>query len=192
MYLSSLLTAGALGVAAQAFLPEINTIPNADNVVPTTLDHNSQIVNLDCSTCPYALSTTRNGGHEWTADVESELEMKFDSDGKTLKFNGVPFYPISNPTLPPTLFVAQKKKDGQVSNMEGFEGNLRLSYSLEYDEKKFEDNSLVTVVMTIMGLDGQMIRVDNVEIKTIKSADGSVSTTLHARPIQIPILTSTS
>jgi len=176
MFLRSLLTAGALGVAAQAFLiPEINSIPIADDVVPTNLDHNSQSLNLDCATCPYALNTNRNGGHEWTADVESDLEMRFESDGKTLKFNGVPFYPIFNPTLPPTLFVSQKKKDGEVSTMEGYNGNLRLSYSMEYNEKKFEENSLLTVVMTIMGLDGQMVRVDNVEIKAIKSADGAVS-----------------
>lgn len=46
---------------------------------------------------------------------------------------------------------------------------------MEYNEKKFEECSLLTVVMTIMGLDGQMVRVDNVEIKAIKSADGAVS-----------------
>lgn len=183
MYLRSLLTAGALGIAVQAFLiPEINSIPNADEVVPTTIDHNSQTLNLDCSTCPYALNTNRNGAHEWTADVESDLEMKFERDGKLLKFNGVSFYPISNPTLPPTLFVSQKKKDGQVSNMEGFEGNLRLSYSMEYDEKTFKDGSLVTIVMTIMGLDGQMVRIDNVEIKAIKFADGTVSTPSLSQP----------
>ncbi|KAK4697683.1 hypothetical protein P7C71_g451, partial [Lecanoromycetidae sp. Uapishka_2] len=175
MYLSSLLSAGALGVAVQAFLiPEVNNIPSADNLLPTSLDRNSKTVNLDCSTCPYALNTNRNEGHEWTADVESDLEMKFDSDGKVLKFNGVPFYPISDPTLPPILFVSQKKKEGQVSNMEGFDGNLRISYSMEYDEKKFKDASLVTMTMTVMGLDGQMIRVDNLEIKAFKSPDGTL------------------
>jgi hypothetical protein len=177
MFLRSLLTVGALAVAAQAFLiPEIDSTPNADDVVPTILNHDTQTINLDCSTCPYALNTNRNGGHEWTADVESDLEMKFDSDGEALTFNGVPFYPISNPTLPPTLLVSQKKKDGQDLKFEGFNGNLRLSYSMEYDEKKFQgEHSLVTVVMTIMGLDGQMVRIDNVEIKAIKNSDGKVS-----------------
>lgn len=159
-----------------AFLiPEINTEdqPKSD-FLPTFIETNSRTVNLDCSTCPFALSSQRNGAHEWTDDVESELEMKFGTEGKTLKLNGVPFYPMSNPTIPPTLYVSQSKKDGQSSNMEGYDGNLRLSYSMEYEEKKFEDNSLVTVLMTVMGLDGQMIKVENIEVTAIKEQDGTV------------------
>ncbi|KAF6239647.1 hypothetical protein HO173_002193 [Letharia columbiana] len=159
-----------------AFLiPEINTEdqPKSD-FLPTFIETNSRTVNLDCSTCPFALSSQRNGAHEWTDDVESELEMKFGTEGKTLKLNGVPFYPMSNPTIPPTLYVSQSKKDGQSSNMEGYDGNLRLSYSMEYEEKKFEDNSLVTVLMTVMGLDGQMIKVENIEVTAIKEQDGTL------------------
>ncbi|KAL9124123.1 MAG: hypothetical protein Q9175_008258 [Cornicularia normoerica] len=159
-----------------AFLiPEINTEdqPKSD-FLPTFIETNSRTVNLDCSTCPFALSSQRNGAHEWTDDVESELEMKIETEGKALKFNGVPFYPISNPTLPPTLYVSQSKKHGQSSNMEGYDDNLRLSYSMEYDEKKFEDNSLVTVLMTVMGLDGQMIKVDNIKVTAIKEHDGTL------------------
>ena len=193
MLLPSLLSAGIFGAVTQAFLvPEGANLPDAhgsNNVVPATLDHNKQVINLDCSTCPYALNSDRNGVHEWTADVASDLEMKFESDGKTLKFNGVPFYPISKPTLPPTLFVSQSKKDDEVSTMEGYNGNLRLSYSMEYDEKKFEENSLVTVVMTVMGLDGQMIKVDDVEIKAIKQADGTVSSPLFPSAFQNTRLT---
>ena len=160
-------------------IPEINTEdqPKSD-FLPAFIQTNSRTVNLDCSTCPFALSTKRDGAHEWTNDVESELEMKFETEGNAVKFNGVPFYPIANPTLPPTLYVSQNKKDGQSSNMEGYDGNLRLSYSMEYDEKKFEDNSLVTVLMTVMGLDGQIIKVDNIEITAIKEQDGTVCFTL--------------
>ena len=160
-----------------AFLiPDINTdvLPTAD-FLPASIKTDSQTINLDCSTCPFALSSQRDGAHEWTNDVESELEMKFETDGKTLKLNSVPFYPMTNPILPPILYVSQSKKDGQSSNMEGYDGNLRLSYSLEYDEKKFEDNSLVTILMTVMGLDGEMIHVDNIEVTAIKEQDGTVS-----------------
>lgn len=173
MLLSSTLL---FATSSLAFLiPEIGTEnqPKSD-FLPTLIDTNSQTLNLDCSTCPFALSSQRNGAHEWTDDVESELEMRFETEGRALKFNGVPFYPISNPTLPPTLHVSQSKKDGQSSNMEGYDGNLRLSYSMEYDEKKFEDNSLVTVLMTVMGLDGQMIKVDSIEVTAIKQQDGTV------------------
>ena len=157
-------------------IPEINTddLPKSD-LLPASIKTNSQTVNLDCSTCPFALSSQRDGTHEWTNDVESELQVTLETDGKALKFNGVPFYPITNSILPPTLYVSQSKKDGQSSNMEGYDGNLRLSYSVEYDEKKFEDNSLVTILMTVMGLDGQMIKVDNIEITAIKQQDGTVS-----------------
>lgn len=177
MILNSLLSAGAFSLAAQAFLvvPEINSLPEIESKVPATLNTNSQNINLDCANCPFALDSLRNGAHEWTADVASDVEMKIVSAGNTLKFNDVPFFPLQNPTLPPTLFVSQKKKDGQTSTMKGFEGNLRLSYSIEYNEKQFEDNSLVTILMTIMGLDGQMIKVDNIEIKAIREADGKVS-----------------
>lgn len=180
MILNSLLSAGAFSLAAQAFLvvPEINSLPEIESKVPATIDTNSQTVNLDCASCPFALDSLRNGAHEWTADVASDLEMKIVSAGNTLTFNDVPFFPLQNPTLPPTLFVSQKKKDGQASTMNGFEGNLRLSYSVEYNEKHFEDNSLVTILMTIMGLDGQMIKVDNIEIKAIREADGKL--TLHS------------
>ena len=45
---------------------------------------------------------------------------------------------------------------------------------MEYDEKKFEDKSVVTVLMTVMGLDGQMVKVDNIEVTAIKEQDGTV------------------
>lgn len=184
MILSSVLSVGAFSLAAQAFLvvPEINSHPEIEDKAPTTLDTTSQTIILDCASCPFALNSLRNGAHEWTSNVESDLEMKIVSADNSLKFNNVPFFPLQNPTLPPTLFVSQKKKDGEASTMEGLEGNLRLSYSLEFNEKKFEDNSLVTVLMTIMGLDGQMVKIDNLEIQAIKEADGKVST-----PISVPI-----
>jgi len=180
MILSSLLSAGAFSLAAQGFLvvPEINSLPEIESKAPATLDTSSQNVNIDCASCPFALNSLRNGAHEWTGDVESDLEMKIVSADNTLNFNNVPFFPLHNPSFPPILFVSQKKKDDETSTLEGFEGNLRLSYSMEYNEKKFEDNSLVTIVMTIMGLDGQMIKVDNIEIKAIREADGKVSNPL--------------
>lgn len=178
MILSPLLSAGVFSLAAQAFLvvPEINSLPEIENKAPPTLDAISHNVNLDCASCPFALDSLRNGAHEWTADVASDLEIKIESAGDTLKFNDVSFFPLQNPTLPPALTVSQTKKDGQDDTMKGFEGSLRLSYSVEYDEKKFEESSLITILMTIMGLDGQMIKVDNIEIKAIKEADGKVRT----------------
>ena len=177
MILNSLLSAGVFGLAAQAFLvvPETNSLPEIKEKAPAILDNNAQTVNVDCSNCPYALDSQRNGIHEWTGHVASELELNFASADNTLKLNDVVFYPIQNPTLPPRLSVYQKKKNGEEPTWKGLDGKLGLSYSMEYNEKKFKDSSLVTIVMTIMGLEGQMIKVDNVEIKAIKEADGKVS-----------------
>jgi len=188
MILSSLLSAGAFGLAAQAFLvvPETNSLPDIEDKAPTTLDTSRQVITLDCSNCPYALNSQRHGSHEWTGNVASDLELDFASADNALTLNDVPFYPIQNPGLPPRLTVSQKKKDKEVSTMEGFDGKLGLSYSVEFNEKKFEENSLVTIIMTIMGLDGQMIQVDIVEIMAIKEADGKVrtfETTIIAKPL---------
>ncbi|KAL9097371.1 MAG: hypothetical protein Q9163_006347 [Psora crenata] len=135
----------------------------------------AKTLTLDCSTCPYALKAERNGQYGWTDDVSSDLEMEISSDGDTLSLNGVSFYPITVPGPPPPLRLSQHKKEGETSTLEGYEGDLTLSYSLEYDEKKFEDgNTLITVLMTVMGLDGHMVRVDNVEIKAIRDAEGKL------------------
>lgn len=190
MLLPSLLSVSALGVAAQAFLlPEIANLPdthNSNNVLPAIVDHNTQVINVDCSTCPYALNSDRNGVHEWTADVASDLEMKFEADGKVIKLDGVRLYPNPPPLPPPFFSVTQKKKDGEVSTMEGYHGQLRISYSVEFAAKKFEDHTLITLLMTIMGLDGQMIKVDDIEIKAIVGDDGNVS--LQLFPFPHPIL----
>lgn len=174
MLLSTLLFASS----SLAFLvPQIDNEWDSD-FVPTFIDTNSQTVNIDCTSCPYALSSERNGAHEWMNNVDSSLEMKFESQGDALKLNDVPFYPITNPTPPPILHVKQSAKGEEAS--EGYQGNLRLSYSVEYDEKKFEDNTLVTILMTVMGLDGEMVRIDNVEITAIKDEDNKVP---HSLPI---------
>ena len=176
---SSLLSAGVFVLTAQGFLvvPEANSLPEVEDKAPTTLDTAPQhiSINLDCSTCPYALNSLRDGRHEWTADVASDLELNFASEDNSLKLNDIPFYPIQNPTLPPRLTVSQKKKDGEASTMEGFDGKLGLSYSVEFSEKKFDEHNLLQVVMTILGLDGEMVKIDNVEITAIKDADGKVS-----------------
>ena len=180
MLLSTTTTTLLFATSSLAFLipGEITTkdLPKA-NFLPVSYETNSQTLSLDCSTCPFALKSQRDGTHEWTNDVESELEMTIDTDGKAISFNGVPFYP-TNSILPPLLYVSQSKKDGQSSNMEGYDGNLRLSYSMEYDEKRVEDRSLITMVMTVMGLDGEMVHVDNVKITVVKQEDGTVGLSL--------------
>ena len=165
----------ALAVSVNSFLIPGDVEAFTENhATPAALGDSE--IKLDCSSCPYALNSERHGGHEWTNDVQSDLKMHFDTNGETLRLNGVPFYPIQA-GIPPQLHVKQSKKDNEDTTFEAFPGDLRLSYSLEYEERKADDgNTLVTVVMTILALDGQMVKIDNVEIKSIKQADGKVST----------------
>ncbi|KAL9609878.1 MAG: hypothetical protein Q9167_005396 [Letrouitia subvulpina] len=178
MLLPSVLSTAALAWTANAFLlpPEIPTTLDKithKSVVPSTLgDHKSQIVKLDCSSCPYALNSRRHGLNEWTQDVKSDLELEFTTEGKSLKLNGVPFYTAGARFAPVPLSVKQIKKpgdDGTSSNkMEGYNGNLRLSYSLEIQNVvRGEDGVVTEILMTIMGLDTQMINVDDIKISLL-------------------------
>ena len=184
MQILSYLSVGSLALTANSFLipgdlKDFSVKGFANPDVSQRLQE-EKVVNLDCSSCPYALNSQRNGGHEWTNDVASDLEMKIDSDGDTLRLNGISFYPLQVPGLPPQLHVPQKKKEDETSTMEGYPADVRLSYSLEFEEKKADDgSSLVTVVMTIMGLDGQMVKIDNLEVKAIKNSSGKVNIPLR-------------
>lgn len=186
MMLPTVLSAATFAVAAQAFLLPLEVVETAElskSLAPFVSQ--SQELDLDCSACPFALESTRNGLHEWTASQKSDLKLNFaTADGK-LRLNGVPFYPINFPELPPVLSVKQvaKKDDDETSTMVGkaFPGDLSLSYSLEVNDIKHfanpdeEEADLVSVVMSIMGLDDQMVQVDDIHIKLLKGADSAVS-----------------
>lgn len=178
--LSTLLSASVFALAANSFLIPIDIIQDVRVSELAPLAPQSQTIRLDCSSCPFALSSERNGRHEWTNDVKSDLEMEFSVDGSSISLNGKPFYPINFPHIPPALSVKQiqKTNDGDTSakKWEGYHKALTMSYSLEIDEKHFPENGAdaIKIVMTIMGLEGQMIQVDAVEIKVLKQANGKV------------------
>ena len=187
MHLTTFLSTTALALTANAFTSlseEINAdiqaieaqADNATKVVSRIVDHNSQGVKLDCASCPFALKSERNGAHEWTNDVESDLIMQFAAKDSHLTLNGKPFYPVSIQEMPGLLFAPQVKKiSSPKTGFEGYEKDLKLSYTLEFQGEKAEDgNTAVGMVMTILGIDGQMVRIDNVKIEAIKHADGSV------------------
>ena len=132
---------------------------------------------LDCSSCPFALESERHGVHEWTNDVQSDLQMDFAVQNNHLTLNGNPFYPVTIKDLPGELFVHQTKKETESEKtLEAYNGDLKLSYTLEIPQSEGVDgHQIATVILSILGLDGEMVRVDNVKIKAIKAADGSVS-----------------
>lgn len=168
------LTLGALAVTANAFLVPLDSkdLPVTD----LTVNPGPEVVKIDCATCPYALKSEQNGQREWSHEVASDLEMKVQIINNAITFNGVALYPVTSPGLPPILTVSQHAKAGVETNLEAADGELRLSYSIELEQKPFEDgNSLITIIISPMALDGQMIRVDDMEIKAIKDTAGTVS-----------------
>lgn len=151
-----------------AFMEEILGNFNGVEVVKT----NSKTVHLDCSTCPFALKSERHGKHEWISNTTSDLEMTFATEDGKLTLNGVPFYPISN-TLPPILAVKQIERESEASegHHDGYEGELIMSYGLEFENKRSteENAEVVSIIMSIIGLEDQMIKVDDIEIKLVET-----------------------
>lgn len=106
--------------------------------------------------------------------------MGFTAEDNTLKLNGVPFYPVAMPPLPPAISAKQVRKDGEEDPSFPTDAEpVRLSYSLEFEKeratKEPQDPVLVKALMTVMGLEGQMVRIDNIVIKALKTSKGEVS-----------------
>ena len=194
MLLPTFLSASALALTANAFLLPLELANKAnsdfkglrDDVADKfahgisaleSITSKSQTVHLDCFSCPFALDSERSGHHEWTSNVDSVLELKFATENGRLSLNGVPFYPISSPPVPPILSVKQTQKesgDTSAKKWEGYHGALSLSYSLEIENKQAmgkEAGSLTSIVFTVLGLDEQMIKVDDIKIKVVEFND---------------------
>ena len=184
MHLTTFLSTATLALTVNAFLlpaeiaDEVQAAKaKAANLVPSLLTPNSKSLTLDCSSCPFALKSERHGVHEWTNDVQSDLQMDFAVQNNHLTLNDKPFYPVTIKDLPGELSAHQTKKETESEKtLEGYNGDLKLSYTLEIPQPgEVDGHQVATVIMSILGLDGQMVRVDNIKIKAIKAADGSVS-----------------
>jgi hypothetical protein len=116
--------------------------------------------------------------------VKSDLKLKFATGDNKLSLNGIPFYPVDFPQLPPPLFVKQvAKKDevGMSTEVEhAYPADLKLSYGLEINDVKHfanpgeEEADLISIVISIMGLDDRMVQVDDIQIKLLKDANSAL------------------
>ncbi|KAL8706183.1 MAG: hypothetical protein Q9201_000761 [Fulgogasparrea decipioides] len=176
MLVPTLLSAG-FAFTANAFLlpPEAaSTFEAAKNKnAPHVVDPLSRTIALDCSNCPFALASERNGRREWTNGVKSDLQLEFTAEDDKLKLNGVPFYPVNPPFAPAPLVVKQSKKAEGDKVLEGYDGDLKLSYTLEIDsERKHfpaprQDATLTEITLSILGLDTVAVHVDDIKIKAL-------------------------
>jgi len=188
MHLPTFLTTSALALTVSAFLvplevadaaiaPKLNDDFNAATIQPSS---ESIEVELDCSTCPFALSSTRHGQHEWVAGVKSNLLLNFTVENKRLSLNGVPFHPLAPGELPQPMFAQQVKQESEAANevqWVGAEEPLRLSFSLEFPpEQSFEESELKgqSIFFKIIAIDNEIVDVDSILIKTLKKADGGL------------------
>ncbi|KAI4240161.1 MAG: hypothetical protein L6R40_005294 [Gallowayella cf. fulva] len=181
MIFPTLLSAG-FALTANAFLlppGTANTLEAAsNNVAPNVIDPFSRSISLDCSDCPYALVSQRNGRHEWTNAVKSDLQLKFTSEHDKLKLNGVPFFPVTPPFTPAVLSAKQIRKDEEkATSHEGYDGDLTLSYSLEINSEKKsfpapgQEATLTELTLSILGLDNEVVRVEDIKIKALTIPD---------------------
>ncbi|KAL8736384.1 MAG: hypothetical protein Q9181_002436 [Wetmoreana brouardii] len=176
MLVPTLLSAG-FALTANAFLlpPEAaSTLEAAKNKnTPHVIDPLSRTITLDCSNCPFALASERNGRHEWTNSVKSDLQLEFTAEDDKLKLNGVPFYPVNPSFAPAPLVVKQSKKAEGDEVLEGYDGDLKLSYTLEIDNEKKHfpapgrDAILTEITLSILGLDTEVVHVDDIKIKAL-------------------------
>ena len=115
--------------------------------------------------------------------------MEFTVEHNHLTLNGNPFYPVTIKDLPGELSAYQFEKVTELKKIhEGYNGDLKLSYTLEIPQpEEVDGHQVVTVILSILGLDGEMVRVDNVKVKAIKAADGSVSHPNNDSSIYVPI-----
>lgn len=185
MLVPALLSAGFV-LTANAFLlpPEVATTPN--NAPKKHLISNlpqSRTITLDCSECPFALASQRNGRHEWTHSVKSDVELTFTTDNDKLKLNGVPVYPVlPPPSVPAPVLVKQIKKseDDEAMSHQGYEGDLTLSYSIEVHNMKSSSGAqqgitATEITFSILGLDNEVAHVDDIKIKTLSLPNPSTA-----------------
>ena len=190
----SVLSTALLACAANAFLVPVEIADKVDfskapNGAPSIFNHNSQTVKVDCSTCPFAVSSERHGRHEWTNGVKNDLILDISAKGSELLLNGQHVYPVQPKSLPLPVTVTQKKQADEDSEVTPFGGDLKLSYSLSMGPDKpwvepgMEDLSLAEITLTLLGIDGEMITVDDIKLKVIKTAEGEVSSSQGPLPL---------
>lgn len=181
-----LLSTSVLALTAHAFLVPLEVADKAVaakvNDLNTLTNPTSQSIKLDCSTCPYAIASTRNGHHEWTSDVKSDLIMDFTVEKNQVHLNGVPLLQPQMSTFQP-LKIKQVAKEGEIEahdkKWEAFNGDLGMSYSVAFSQ----ENSVKSMEVQVLGLDGEMIDTDAVSIKCFTKPDGEVSFQSNLIPV---------
>ncbi|MCJ1393387.1 hypothetical protein MMC18_006261 [Xylographa bjoerkii] len=184
MLLPTFLATTALALTANAFLVPLEVADSAKaaaSAIASGVLPSSQTINLDCSSCPFAVAGTENEPHTWSASPpKTDLVMKFDTtpDKKQVTLNGVAFFPPTLITMQHPLGAHQVIKDGEVvaADVKPYSRELGLSYSIDASADIVQDDiTLQPITLTILGLDGKVVNVDTISIPIIKAANGDLS-----------------
>ena len=193
MILSSVFASSLLAYTANAFLLPLEIADKveqsqAPNGAPSIFNHNSQTVNIDCSSCPFALASSRNGLPKWTSGVKNDLILDLSAKDDELLLNGQHIYPLNTKAIPTPIKIKQVKQPDGSSENSRLDDDLSLSYSValsperQYTGPGQNEFGLVDLTLTLLGLDGQMITVDDLNVKLIKAAKGKVRNYFCPRP----------
>lgn len=187
MLLPTLLATTALALTANAFLVPLEIADKAKaatSAIANIIIPSTQIIKLDCSTCPLAESGAEEGlVHTWaTSSPKTDLVMEFGTtaDKKQITLNGIAFFPPTVSTMLHPLKAKQVLQPGEVvaSDVKTYNGELGLSYSIEAQEQVVQEGAtLVPITLMVLGLDGKMVNVDAITIPIIKTDNGDVSFT---------------
>ncbi|KAL9121773.1 MAG: hypothetical protein Q9187_001675 [Circinaria calcarea] len=177
MLIPTLLSSSVLALTVNAVLIPLEVADKAvagkANDLTTLINPTSQSIKVDCSTCPYAIASTRNGQHEWTSGVKSDLLMDFTIEKNQLLLNGRPLFQPQMSRFQP-LKIKQVAKEGELEahdkKWDAFKGDLGMSYSVELSQ----ENGVNSMEIQVLGLDGEMVNTDAVSVRYVKKADGDL------------------
>ena len=191
MLLPTLLSTTVFALTANAFLIPLEIADKAItakvDALKTLILPSSHSVKLDCSTCPYAINSTRDSRHEWTNGVKNELVMDFKTENHQLSLNGLPILQADGPSLSP-IAPSHPMKVSQVAQKDGvdthdkkwtpYNGELTMSFSVQIVESRmFESDPLVVfhaVEVQVLGLDSEVVNPDAVVVNLVKKPSGEV------------------
>ena len=188
-------TACALGASALIIPPGIAPASNgeAPDLSISVVNPKNQVITIPCAECAFLtkqenVENIEEDGDDlfWIQGGENSLLLNFtvSEDGQRLQLNGGDIYPPrqqANWALPETIYVKQVPSQAGLVDIKSGEvrsADLEITaYGIKQSEMQAlspNGDMLVPVTFEIMGLENQVMTIDEVEIKLLKTGDGEL------------------
>lgn len=147
------------------------------DLVHALLAEKTEVVNLDCPQCPFALAHTENrdagpigDGIAWVQGVENSIHLEFDTHEHGFQVNGHPLYPFAAAQAASTTLVkaTQIRKDTQERSIE-FPLNFAMEILPTVTSPHKDNVELVPVEFTVLAMNGIPVKVPTISIKMVKT-----------------------